>query len=397
MANYTIELRDVLKREPNIFGFAYPFYDEKKRPEFEKNFVRHFFFREIGAETIDRFLWNLEDKFATVFPYYNELFKAAEIEYSVLDNYKLTETTTIKRENSGKSGVVSSTVGKLLGEQRTEVEEGTTAEGNENINTTGKTERETETGTTENEKGGSIVNRNALESTETEGGQTSNRNSETNATHEGSTETAGNESVNKSAESEGAETREDKKRFLDTPQGAVDLSANDYLTNFNHDNTSAVKGEASKEVANSENSSSVNVNDDTVTTLNENNSAASIENRNSEAQEETNTETENERHSVGSSVESAYNAEEGERTTRESRTTASDTTHTEEQRTAQDNNTRTETAAAMSETLETVRSGNIGVDTDSDMIHKHINLQKILKKIELMFFDECEDLFMGVY
>lgn len=43
------------------------------------------------------------------------------------------------------------------------------------------------------------------------------------------------------------------------------------------------------------------------------------------------------------------------------------------------------------------RKGNIGVQTGSDMVTKHIELQKTLKSIELQFFKECEDLFMLIY
>lgn len=41
--------------------------------------------------------------------------------------------------------------------------------------------------------------------------------------------------------------------------------------------------------------------------------------------------------------------------------------------------------------------GNIGVQTQSDMLEKHLILQKKLKNIEKNFFDECEELFMMVY
>lgn len=49
------------------------------------------------------------------------------------------------------------------------------------------------------------------------------------------------------------------------------------------------------------------------------------------------------------------------------------------------------------ETFINHRVGNIGVQTQSDMLEKHLILQKKLKNIEKNFFDECEELFMMVY
>ena len=72
-------------------------------------------------------------------------------------------------------------------------------------------------------------------------------------------------------------------------------------------------------------------------------------------------------------------------------------TFTGEERTTADNNTRTRSEGYTTETIEHTKKGNIGVDTDADMIQKHIALQKILTQIEKMFFDECEDLFMLVW
>ena len=50
------------------------------------------------------------------------------------------------------------------------------------------------------------------------------------------------------------------------------------------------------------------------------------------------------------------------------------------------------------ETLTLTRKGNIGVMTGSDLIKKHIDLQKELNNVINMFFEkECNDLFMKIY
>ena len=120
MANYTIELKDVIEHGYNIFDFAYPFYNDDKKPAFEQSFIRHFYFREIGCDTVDRFKLYLKDKMLTVFPYYNELFKTALIEYDKLNNYNLTDKTVRTLENTGKNAGFSSSVGQLFDEQNSE-------------------------------------------------------------------------------------------------------------------------------------------------------------------------------------------------------------------------------------------------------------------------------------
>ena len=72
-------------------------------------------------------------------------------------------------------------------------------------------------------------------------------------------------------------------------------------------------------------------------------------------------------------------------------------TSKQEQKTTQDNITRTDAEREQSESYTITRRGNIGVDTDSDGILKHLKLQKVLKEIEIQFFNECEDLFLLVY
>ena len=94
MAKYSIELKDVVESNYNIFDFPYEIYDEDKRKDFEQKFVDHFYFREICCETVPRFKHYLKCKFNEVLPYYNMLFRASLIEYEKVINYNLTESFT---------------------------------------------------------------------------------------------------------------------------------------------------------------------------------------------------------------------------------------------------------------------------------------------------------------
>lgn len=309
MAMYSLELRQIIENGINIFNFDYDFYDFKKKSEFERDFIRHFYFREIGVETIDKFRWFLEDKMKLVFPYYNELLKTAEIEYNILDNYNVKEEYTIKRENKGKTSGVFSSRGRVSDEHSTE--------------DTSEQNREHQNGVDE------TIN-NTTSGNETENGEyTKNVSNETNV----------NEKID--------------KRFLDTPQGKLNLETTDYLTTMNLDQTERSETSETEEAGTNQNTRENNGQNDTV---------RNVEDSGSEK--------------VTGSANSSF---------------------TGEQRTTHDNNTRSETLNEQTETYEHIKKGNIGVDTDSDMIQKHIKLQKTLMRIKTMFFDECEDLFMQVF
>jgi hypothetical protein len=54
MAKYTIELKDIVKSEHNIFNFPYNFVNEESKADFQNKFILHFKYREICCETVRR-------------------------------------------------------------------------------------------------------------------------------------------------------------------------------------------------------------------------------------------------------------------------------------------------------------------------------------------------------
>ena len=107
MSSYTTELRNICQylvgnkedesaevviaaAAPLIFDFSYPFYDESKRTEFQENFVRHFYMREIGQETYGLWKHQLIDWMKMEMPYYNQLFKSAQLEFDPLEDVHYT-------------------------------------------------------------------------------------------------------------------------------------------------------------------------------------------------------------------------------------------------------------------------------------------------------------------
>jgi len=98
--NYTITLGEIVENNVEIFDFDYPFYNEERRKQFEEHFIEHFYFDEIGQETVARFKQRLKIKLNLIMPYWNKIFLADELEQRILDNYDVTETYTRSVENN---------------------------------------------------------------------------------------------------------------------------------------------------------------------------------------------------------------------------------------------------------------------------------------------------------
>lgn len=79
MANYTIELRELLEDEFfELFDFEYTFYTdlEERRQLFQEKFCDHYYFDEIGFETGARFKHNLKSRLNMVMPKYTQLYES---------------------------------------------------------------------------------------------------------------------------------------------------------------------------------------------------------------------------------------------------------------------------------------------------------------------------------
>ena len=94
MANYTIELRKILNTKDIFKAITYDFYEDNYKPIFEEKFIKRFYFREIGVETIERFLINLETTLNEIMPYYKHLYTTTTYKYDPILNYDVTETIT---------------------------------------------------------------------------------------------------------------------------------------------------------------------------------------------------------------------------------------------------------------------------------------------------------------
>lgn len=110
MANYTMEIRQMID-EPliGLFTFSYDFYtnDKESKKEFERLFIEHYYFREIGFETPERFKMKLKGRLDLIMPYYRQLamteWERVKTVEQMMTSKNLKETTTHEQKISGQS------------------------------------------------------------------------------------------------------------------------------------------------------------------------------------------------------------------------------------------------------------------------------------------------------
>ena len=104
LAIVTMELRNVLKHEDfELFDFNYEISDSDWKNDLEQLIVRHFYFEEIGVESIDRFKFLFQTKMTQIMPYYDKLYKTTLYDHNPLTTRSLSET--INSENKGTQTV----------------------------------------------------------------------------------------------------------------------------------------------------------------------------------------------------------------------------------------------------------------------------------------------------
>lgn len=65
-----------------IFTFDYDLFDNNYKGVIETKFLRHYYTREIGHETVGLWKLKLEDKWLMKLPYYNKLWESAMLEFN---------------------------------------------------------------------------------------------------------------------------------------------------------------------------------------------------------------------------------------------------------------------------------------------------------------------------
>ena len=166
-------LNDTLRRSaPLVFNFDFPIWDENYRLTLETKILKHYYMREIGAETVGLWKLWLDERLNLIMPYYNELYKTTVMEFNP---YYDVDLTTVHQGDNKRDG-------------------------NNVSNETG-----------ENESNSKRLGTNSKQEQ-----VTTNRNGE----------------INNTGESHDVHQGGDVSRYSDTPQGSIkDLEKDKYLTN----------------------------------------------------------------------------------------------------------------------------------------------------------------------
>lgn len=204
MSKYTTELRFICESEAGyleqqgyskvneiveaarskIFSFDYPIFDTSYKAGLETKILKHYYTREIAAETYGRWKLFLESRMLEIMPYYNELYRSTLQEYNIFEDV-----------NYIRSG------------NRTTDEDGT--------------HNDQDVTATETSNTGTVATTDVIDTDTTDTGST-----QTETADEGST------SANKVIDTDTTETGTAWDKYSDTPQGSVQNIDNDsYLTN----------------------------------------------------------------------------------------------------------------------------------------------------------------------
>ena len=199
MAQYTVELRELIENGVDIFSFNYPIYDENHREELEKKIINHYYFREIGFETVGRFKHYLSMTMNEIMPKYNRIYKAyAEKEIEIFANMKTdaNEEISTTKTNQGTNNLNSTLISDVERD---------------------KSETHGKTGTRDNTN---VVDRDMT-------------NSNTNVVDSEGTNTV-------------SQSNSNKRVYSDTPQGRTDLEDTEFATEVSNEDQNADTTDTSK-------------------------------------------------------------------------------------------------------------------------------------------------------
>lgn len=156
----TIELRDLVDNGDNsvdIWDFDYPsYYKGQEKTAFERKVIDHYYFRQIGSETVGRFLHQFRTKVKEIMPYYIQLYQSQELMQSIEDpfgNVDIVETFEQETEGQGSSQASGTSSGETTNT------DSTSSEGSEtSTNTSDKTASEDKTHKYSNTPQGNLSN-----------------------------------------------------------------------------------------------------------------------------------------------------------------------------------------------------------------------------------------------
>lgn len=115
MSKYTTQLRWIVEQEQGSIPYSsneryteatyrkiglsvYPIFDEDYRKQLNDKIIDHFFFREIGFETVAQFAWYMRRTMNEIMPYYNKLYETELLIDNPLSDFDKTWRETWDRD-----------------------------------------------------------------------------------------------------------------------------------------------------------------------------------------------------------------------------------------------------------------------------------------------------------
>ena len=128
MAIYTTLIRSIVEQRqadehvgPDNFSVAYatlgldryPIFDENYRATLNDKIIRHYYFREIGFETVAQFRWYMDATMRENMAYFNQLYDSLNLIVDPITNVRYTYTDVTNLETLDTSSSESSRTGSL--------------------------------------------------------------------------------------------------------------------------------------------------------------------------------------------------------------------------------------------------------------------------------------------
>lgn len=95
-------VNEVIEKSRNRIFPPFEIFDESYRPVLETKILKHFYTREIGAETFGLWQLRLDAKLSVIMPYYNKLYKAINLDIPVIENVDMNAEHNIGRNADTK-------------------------------------------------------------------------------------------------------------------------------------------------------------------------------------------------------------------------------------------------------------------------------------------------------
>lgn len=96
-----------------IFDFDFPIFDESYRTILEKKIIKHYYVREICAETVGLWKLFLANRLNEIMPYYNKLYQSETLEFNPLYDVSLTIDHTVDNRKNGTDSEIETMTGTV--------------------------------------------------------------------------------------------------------------------------------------------------------------------------------------------------------------------------------------------------------------------------------------------